>query len=114
VSAREHALERWLNAQLRSLLAARRSEGMLLVAGPRLLAQLRTRLLARVEALPRVELARDLVKHPAAVLEKRAQSALLELQRAVARKRPGAARASRTTRRTAARRVGRRNRKAAL
>jgi protein required for attachment to host cells len=98
-SARQYALERWLKligAQLRSLLAARRSEGVALVAAPRLLAQLRDALPARVSDLPRVELSRDLAKQPLASLERRTQPTLRELRRLRALSRSGAAAAHRT------------------
>ncbi|HEX2492551.1 MAG TPA: host attachment protein [Steroidobacter sp.] len=95
VTARQHALQRWLKligGQLQRLLAARRSEGCVLIAGPRLLAQLRSSLPAKLSALNRVELQRDLATQPAAALERRVQPALRELRRRRALNRPGAAR----------------------
>jgi protein required for attachment to host cells len=98
-SARQYALQRWLKligAQLRSLLAARRTEGVALIAAPRLLAQLHGALPPRVTDLPRVELSRDFAKQPLASLERRAQPMLRELRRLRALSRSGAALAHRT------------------
>lgn len=65
VSAKRIALERWLKlvgAQLQSLLAAQRADALVLVAAPRLLAQLRDSLPAKVRASIQAELPRDLAK----------------------------------------------------
>lgn len=97
-SARRHALERWLKlvgSQLRTLLTGRRSEGVVLIGAPRMISLMRARLPARVEALPRVELSRDLAKLPIGELTRRVQPAIRELRRLHARTRPGMPRAGR-------------------
>jgi protein required for attachment to host cells len=79
VSAKRILTQRWLKGvgtQLQSFLASRRSEAAILVAAPRMLADLRRHLPNRVRALIRAELARDLMHQPVIVLRKRVQSAV--------------------------------------
>jgi len=76
-SARSHALVRWvqsLHAPLRALLNEHDSDGLILVAAPRLLAALRSKLQKRVKI--RGELARNLAGQPVSSFAKRLQPLL--------------------------------------
>jgi protein required for attachment to host cells len=91
LSAWRHTLQRWikmLGPQLQALLAAQRSEGVVLVAAPRLLPLLRASLPPKTRALIGAELPRDLAKQPIDVLSKRLQPSLREVRRSNAVQRP--------------------------
>lgn len=91
VSAKQYLTLRWLKVtslQLQAFLAARGSEAVILVAAPRLLAELRRHLPGGVRALIRAELARDLMHQPIIALQKRLQPSVREAARSVLRSRP--------------------------
>lgn len=97
VSARDIALQRWLklaSRQAATLLAARRSEGCVLAAAPRLLGELRATLPSTMTRRAIVELPRDLAKAPVRDVQRRAQASVQELRTARARVRSGTARSS--------------------
>ena len=78
-SATGHALEVWLKTvgiAVRELLQSRESELLVLVAAPRLLAQLRKSLPPAVRKAVAEEIALDLVHQPALALEARLRPAL--------------------------------------
>lgn len=78
-SARHRAAQRWLKSvgtSLRSLLAGRANDGVILVAAPRTLAALRASLPATLLVKLRAEIKRNLVKHSQQDLRKRLQPAL--------------------------------------
>ena len=91
VSARQQSLDRWMRLigePLQELLAAHDSRAVVLVASPRLLATLRARLPARVGALIRSELPRDLAKQPLNELKKRVRESVLTVIRDLPEMRP--------------------------
>jgi protein required for attachment to host cells len=73
-SPRATSLQRWLNGvatHLRMFSASSSSEGLVLVASPRLLASLRRALSAEVGRRVLLEIPRDLAKHPLPALQRR-------------------------------------------
>jgi protein required for attachment to host cells len=73
-SARATSLQRWLKsvaAQLRAFVASSSSEGLVLVASPRLLALLRSVLPAEVKKQVLLEIPRDLAKQSLTSIQKR-------------------------------------------
>jgi protein required for attachment to host cells len=76
VSARQYLMQRWLKAVglgLPSFLASHDSEGLILVAGPRMLANLRRFLPSAVTTRIRAEIPHDLIHQPVIALRKRLQ-----------------------------------------
>lgn len=76
VSARQNLTQRWLKAvglELQSFLASHDSEGLILVAGPRMLANLRRLLPSAVRTLIRADIAHDLIHQPVIALRERLQ-----------------------------------------
>lgn len=91
VTAKQYQTQRWLKlvgVQLQLLLASQRSDAVILVASPRLLAELRRHLPARVRALIHAEFARDLVHLPQNVLAQRLQPTVRAAARSALRSQP--------------------------
>lgn len=91
VTAKEYQTQRWLKlvgVQLQLLLANRRSDAVILVASPRILAELRRHLPAKVRALIHAEFARDLVHLPQNVLAQRLQPTVRAAARRALRSQP--------------------------
>lgn len=79
VRASQHVMESWLRAigpSLEALLDARSGESLVLVASPRMLAQLRKAFPAGLRKRVTGEVRRDLAKQPLGELKKRLQPAL--------------------------------------
>jgi protein required for attachment to host cells len=79
VSAKQHALQTWLKhigPSLRELIDSRRSDALVLVASPRMLANLRSTLPASVRKLVTRELPLDLTHASAADLNRRLRPAM--------------------------------------
>lgn len=79
VRASQHVMQNWLRSigpSLKALLEARSNESVVLVASPRMLAQLRKALPAAVSKRVRGELRLDLAQQPLGELKKRLQPAL--------------------------------------
>lgn len=79
VRASQHAMQSWLRTigpSLRALLEARGNESVVLVASPRMLAQMRKALPAAVSKRVTGELRLDLAHQPLGALKKRLQPAL--------------------------------------
>ena len=90
-SAKQMTLERWMRAigePLQDLLVSHNCKAVVLVATPRLLAELRNRLPAAVRALIRAQLPRDLVKLPANQLKKRVRDSIAEAMREIPQMKP--------------------------
>jgi protein required for attachment to host cells len=86
VSAKQRLTQRWMKLvglQLEPFLASRGSEGVILVAGPRMLADLRRLLPAETRARIRAEIARDLAHQPKVALRKRLQPVVRAAARSV-------------------------------
>jgi protein required for attachment to host cells len=100
--ATRHSMQTWLKAigaALEDLLQDRSSDGLVLVAAPRMLAQLRKSLPASVCKRVAGELPVDLVRQPLADLKKRVQPALTAAARTMLRAQavhPGTFRSART------------------
>lgn len=87
VQPKRHSMQLWLGATLRALpevLEPRNSDGLVLVASPRLLAELRKQMPARLRKRVVGELPRDLARQSPATLKLRLQPSL----RAAARNTP--------------------------
>jgi protein required for attachment to host cells len=79
VRASQHAMQSWLRAigpSLNGLLEARSNESLVLVASPRMLAQLRKTLPVAVRKRVTSEIRLDLAQHPLGELKKRLQPIL--------------------------------------
>jgi protein required for attachment to host cells len=97
-SARQRLAQRWLKSvgmSLRSLLAGRANDGLILVAAARTLAELRASLPATLRVKVRVEIQRNLVKHSQRDLLKRLRPALRVGNRTLPSHRPTARRSER-------------------
>jgi protein required for attachment to host cells len=91
VTEKQHQTQRWLKlvgVQLQLLLARARSDALILVASPRMLAELRRHLPVRVRALIHAELARDLAHLPKNMLAQRLQPTLRAAARSALRSQP--------------------------
>jgi protein required for attachment to host cells len=83
-SARQHSMHMWLRQigpTMRDLLESRKAEGLVLVAAPRLLAELRKCLPSQLRRQVRGELPLDLARQSPAALRARLQPALREVTR---------------------------------
>ena len=86
-SAKQTLTRRWLKAvgvQVQSLLSERGVQALILVAAPRMLAEMRRALPASVLTQVRAQLARDLIHQPNMILRKRLQPCVRAAMRATA------------------------------
>lgn len=91
MTAKQYQTQRWLKlvgVQVQLLLANRRGDAVILVASPRIRAELYRHLPARVRALIHAELARDLVHLPQNVLAQRLQPTVRAAARRALRLQP--------------------------